>query len=43
MEHRGVARPGEDVAAEYRAGTDSPSGWSMIPSRYEALFQGAES
>lgn len=43
MEHRGFARHGEDVAAEYRAGMDSPAGWPLILSRYEAMFTGAGS
>jgi uncharacterized protein YndB with AHSA1/START domain len=43
MEHRGFARHGEDVAAEYRAGMHSPAGWPLILSRYEAMFNGAGS
>ncbi len=43
LEHRAFARHGEDVAAAYRAGMDSPAGWPTILARYAAMFQGAAS
>ncbi len=43
LEHREFGRHGADVAADYRAGMDSPAGWPTILARYAAMFQGAES
>jgi uncharacterized protein YndB with AHSA1/START domain len=38
LEHRDFIRHGEDVAADYRAGMDSPAGWPTILARFAAVF-----
>lgn len=38
LEHREFARHGEDVAADYRAGMDSPAGWPTILACFAARF-----
>lgn len=38
VEHRDFARHGTDVAADYRAGMDSPAGWPTILARFAAVF-----
>ncbi|HVH12300.1 MAG TPA: SRPBCC family protein [Longimicrobium sp.] len=38
VEHRDFARHGADVAADYRAGMDSPAGWPTILARFAAVF-----